>query len=87
MVKKRGSRHHGHRLFTGIDNLGIDFIAHGQRDHAEQAIFTMEQNLTVFGQVIGQAHGLTNPQVHMRTIGDVLQNALGNLRLCSALNV
>src|SRR5690606_10390402 len=78
------ARQQGDGLLAGIDQVVV-FLTLGRGfAHAQNAVLTVQDDFAVGGKVVGNQGGHADAQVHVRTVGDVAGDALGDflLRAC-----
>jgi hypothetical protein len=65
-------------LFAGVDQVVILLAFGWSGAHANYAVFTVQNDFAVAGQMVGHLGGQANTQVNDSTVGDVLRHARGN---------
>ena len=58
----------GHRLLSGVDQIGVDGLLGGERPHAEQAIFGLQVHLHAVGHEVGHQGGHADAEVHVEAV-------------------
>src|SRR3546814_18867355 len=61
-------RQSGDGLLAGIDQVGIDLVVIREGADAEQAIFRLENNLDVVGDIVRNQRGGADAKVHIKTV-------------------
>ena len=69
----------GHRLFAGVDHVGVDLIICRESAHAEQAVFRLQHDFHAFGNVVGNQGRNADAQVHVVAVLHFAGDALSHL--------
>src|SRR5207344_2952695 len=79
VMKIRTAREQRHGLLAGVDEVGVFTSGCGRRPHAEQAVFALQKDLAVLGQLIGHHRRQTDAEVYVRALGNIARNTLCHL--------
>src|SRR5579859_1491916 len=66
-------------LLAGVDELPVLLSGGGGGAHAEQAVLTLEEDLSIEGQIVGDLCRQANAEVHIGAFGNVAGDAGGHL--------
>src|SRR6266403_929649 len=86
MVEVRSPGKERDRLLSGVDEVFVFFAGRGFRPDAEDAVLAVENDLAASRQVIGDQRRQADPEVDVRTIGDVAGNPRRDLLLVELLH-
>ncbi len=78
MMKETTTWKQGNGLFAGVDQVVVFLAFSRSGTHANDAVFTVQNDFAVAGQVVGHLGGQANTQVNDGSVGDVLRHARGN---------
>src|SRR5690606_7583580 len=78
-VKERAAGLLGNGLLAGVDQVVVFLPLGRRRAHAQHAVFGMQNDFTLGGQVVGHQRGQADAQVDIGALGDVLRDAGGDL--------
>ena len=79
-ARKSGrARHEGHRLLSGVDEVGVDFVLTRKRAHAEQAVLRLQSHGDAGGNVVGHQRGNADAEIDVEAVLQLLCGAGGHL--------
>ena len=67
-AKERRTGDGRNRLFSGVDQIGINLVVGGERAHAQKSIFAMQDDVDTRGNMVCHQGGHTDPQVHIESV-------------------
>ncbi|MNR41652.1 hypothetical protein D3C85_1600660 [compost metagenome] len=73
------ARKQRHRLFPGVNQLGVFLAWRRGGPHTENTVFAVQENLAVFWQIVGNLGRHADAQIDVRALGNIPRNALGEL--------
>ena len=76
----------GHRLFAGVDQVGVLFTRRWSGSHTEHPVLTMQENIAIARQMIGHQRRQSNAEIHIRALRYVARYAGGDLVTAAAVH-
>ena len=80
------TRLEGHLLTAGIDQVRIGFVLARHGPNADDAVFGLEHEFTVFGRVVGSQHRHAETKIDITTGGQILSRAPRDLISVQAIH-
>ena len=79
MVEVRSTGHLGDIDLAGIDEIGVFHAGRSRPTHPEHAVLGLQDDLAPLWEEISNQRWHTDPQVQVRTVGDVTRDTRRNL--------
>src|SRR5216117_780649 len=79
VLEVRAAGQQGDGFFSRIDQIHVLPPGRGRRPHSQYAVLAVQENLAVLRQVVPDQRRHADTEIHIRTLGNVLGDARGDL--------
>ena len=82
MMEEGGALDERHRLFAGVDEVGVFGPGRGAWPHAENPVLAVQDDFAIFRKVVRDERRQPDPKVHVGTFRNVPGDAAGHFVPC-----